>query len=177
MRLLRRRVRSSGAIRLVPVGVLAAAVAVSAAGASPSPGPGPHDAGTCAGSTVTREYTAEAMTFRLHLDLDGCRWWDGSARNLVIWLSRDDGTGPATRYSMTPCEAGSDVTSDPPTCEVTTSVAHPATEQAVTYQGEATWEWEDGPRRVSFDTRCTTAAGRAGCDTAPPQRSDPNTGG
>ena len=163
MRLLRRRVRPSGANPIVCVGVAAAAFVMSSAGASPSPGFVAQ--GVCSGATVTREYTAESMTFRLHLDLAGCRWWDGSPRNLVIWLSRDDGTGPASRYSMTPCEAGSDPNSAPPaSCEVSTSLPHPPEEQAVTYQGEATWEWKDGPRRVSFNTRCTTAAGQAGCD-------------
>lgn len=163
MRLLRRRVRRSSANPIVCVGVAASVFVMSSAGASPSPGFGAQ--GVCSGATVTREYTAESMTFRLHLDLAECRWWDGSPRNLVIWLSRDDNAGPASRYSMTPCEAGSDPNSAPPdSCEVSTSLPHPPEEQAVTYQGEATWEWKDGPRRVSFNTRCTTAAGQAGCD-------------
>jgi hypothetical protein len=44
------------------------------------------------------------------------------------------------------------------------TLPHSAEENAVTYQGEATWEWQDGTRRVSFDTRCTTAQGHARCD-------------
>lgn len=164
MRLLHLGVRSSGANRLVWLGVVAAVFAVSSAGASPS-SPEFVAQGACSGSTVTREYTAESMTFRLHLDLDGCRWWDGSARNLVVWLSRDDGAGPASRYSMTACESGADPDSTgPDSCEVSAALLHPAEEQAVTYRGEATWEWKDGPRRVAFDTRCTTAVGQARCD-------------
>jgi hypothetical protein len=101
------------------------------------------------------------MTYRLHLDLAGCRWWDGSARNLVIFLSRDDGAGPASRYAMTPC------TSDEgPACEVFVTLPHPINETAVGYQGEATWEWKNGPQRESFDTRCTTSAtGAARCES------------
>jgi hypothetical protein len=109
------------------------------------------------------------MTYRLHLDLDGCRWWDGSPRNLVIWLSRDDGSGAADRYSMAPCPSGSDPSAAPTaTCEVSITLPHPGTENAATYQGEATWEWKDGTHRASFDKRCTTTAdGRTACTAAP----------
>ena len=151
-------------LRRVAAGVLGLTLGVPvAAGGSPGR-PGFVAQGACTGSTVTREYTPEAMTFRLQLDLDGCRWWDGSARNLVIWLSRDDGAGPASRYSMSACESGSDPSSRATTCEVFTTLPHPTQEKAVTYQGEATWEWQDGTRRVSFDTRCTTAPNDARCD-------------
>lgn len=166
----RRVARSKGiarskAARVVAVGVLGATVALSAAGADPSPDRAEFVAqGACSGSTVTREYTAEAMTFRLRLDLDGCRWWDGSARNLVIWLSRDDGAGPASRYSMTPCEGGADPATRATVCEVFARLPHPASENAVSYQGEATWEWHDGPRRVAFETRCSTVENQARCD-------------
>src|SRR5688500_4269809 len=102
-----RCVARSKAARVVSVGVLGVTLGLPAADASSAPArPDFVAQGACSGSTVTREYTPEAMTFRLHLDLDGCRWWDGSARNLVIWLSRDDGAGPASRYSMTACEGG-----------------------------------------------------------------------
>ncbi|MGH9010307.1 MAG: hypothetical protein ACRDYF_10735 [Acidimicrobiia bacterium] len=158
-----RRVAPSKAARVVSVGVLGVTLGVPAANASPAR-PGFVAQGACSGSTVTREYTPEAMTFRLHLDLDRCRWWDGSARNLVIWLSRDDGAGPASRYSMAACEAGSDPSSRTTACEVFATLPHPAEEEAVTYQGEATWEWHDGTRRVSFDTHCTTAQNHARCD-------------
>jgi hypothetical protein len=107
------------------------------------------------------------MTYRLRLDLDGCRWWDGSARNLVIWLSRDDGAGAASRYSMAACEAdrGPGAASTT-TCEVFVTLAHAPSEAAVAYQGEATWEWKDGPQRASFDTRCTaTPNGEARCES------------
>ena len=78
-----RLVARSKAARVVSVGVLGVTLGVPAADASPAPErPGFVAQSACSGSTVTREYTAEAMTFRLHLDLDGCRWWDGSARNL-----------------------------------------------------------------------------------------------
>lgn len=151
------------ATRALCTGVLALIGAVPAAGAASAAGPAE---GPCRGATVTRDYTAEAMTYRLRLDLDGCRWWDGSARNLVIWLSRDDGAGAASRYSMAACEAdrspGAAATT---TCEVSVALAHAAGETAVAYQGEATWEWKDGPQRVSFDTRCTTTpGGEARCD-------------
>jgi hypothetical protein len=160
-----RRPSASKTRRLACTGLLAMAVATPGAGASQ---PSSHFDATeaCTGATVTREYTADSMTYRLHLDLDGCRWWDGSARNLVIWLSRDDGTGPASRYSMMPCESGSDPGSArPSTCEVFAALPHPTAEQAVTYQGEATWEWKEGTQRASFDSRCTTAPnGEAACD-------------
>jgi hypothetical protein len=144
-------------------GLLALTGAVPAADAAASRSAG---GGSCSGATVTRQYTAESMTFRLHLDLDGCRWWDGSARNLMIWLSRDDGTGPASRYAMAPCASDSNPDAAPTTvCEVSAALPHTAGEQAVTYQGEATWEWKDGPQRISFDTRCTTGpAGDARCE-------------
>ena len=143
--------------------MLGLTLGVPPADASPAR-PGFVAQSACTGSTVTRDYTPEAMTFRLQLNLDGCRWWDGSARNLVIWLSRDDGAGPASRYSMTVCEAGSDPASRTTACEVFTTLAHPAEEKAVTYQGEATWEWQDGTRRVSFDTHCSSTQSNARCD-------------
>lgn len=158
-----RRGAASKAARLMSAGVLGLTLSAPAAAASAATA-GFEAQGGCTGSTVTRQYTPEAMTFRLHLDLDGCRWWDGSARNLVIWLSRDDGAGPASRYSMIPCESGDDAASRQTMCEVFATLPHPAEEQAVTYQGEATWEWQDGTRRVSFDTRCTTTQGHARCD-------------
>jgi hypothetical protein len=161
MRVLRHRARPSKATHVVCAGLFALTGGVPAAGAAASRS---ADGGSCQGATVTRQYTAESMTYRLHLDLDGCRWWDGSARNLVIWLSRDDGAGPASRYAMDPCAA--DPNAAPTTvCEVSSGLPHPAGEQSVSYQGEATWEWKDGPQRVSFDTRCTTGpAGDARCE-------------
>ena len=67
----------SSLLRRVAVGVVGLTLGLPAAAASPVR-PGFVAQGACIGSTVTREYTPEAMTFRLHLDLDGCRWWDGS---------------------------------------------------------------------------------------------------
>lgn len=164
MRQLLRRAWRSNTNRILWTGALGLAVGVPAAGGSPSSSRF-FTQQACSGATATREYTAEAMTFRLHLDLDGCRWWDGSARNLVIFVSRDDGTGPASRYSMMPCESGSDPNADRTSfCEVFSTLHHPAEEQAVTYQGEATWKWQDGERRVSFETRCTTNQGKSRCD-------------
>jgi hypothetical protein len=138
---------------------------VSAAGASGHAAADADASGSCPGATLTREYTAQAMTWRLRLDLNGCRWWDGSARNPVVWLSRDDGTGPASRYSMTPCESTSDPNSArTTTCEVFAALPHQSAEQAVAYEGEATWDWKGGPRRVAFSTTCTTTpAGEASC--------------
>lgn len=158
-----RRATRSKATPVVSAGVLALMLSVPAAATSPAP-PGFLAQGACSGATVTREYTPEAMTFRLHLDLDGCHWWDGSARNMVIWLSRDDGTGPASRYSMMACESGPDPSSRKTMCEIFATLPHPAEEKAVAYQGEATWEWQHGTRRVSFDTRCTTDQNDARCD-------------
>lgn len=164
MRQLFRRVWRSDSNQILWTCLLGLAVGVPAAGGhSSSPRFSPLQ--VCSGATATREYTPEAMTFRLQLDLDGCRWWDGSARNLVIFVSRDDGNGPASRYSMMPCESGSDPDTDRTTfCEVFSTLHHPAEEHAVTYLGEATWKWQDGERRVSFETRCTTAQGNARCD-------------
>lgn len=163
MRHSRRRSWTLKATHVVCIGVLALMGAVvPAAGAT---GGGPE--GACRGATATRDYTAEWMTYRLRLDLDGCRWWDGSARNLVIWLSRDDGAGAASRYSMAACEAdrGPGAASTT-TCEVSVTLAHARNETAVAYQGEATWEWKDGPQRASFTTRCTaTPGGEARCES------------
>jgi hypothetical protein len=164
MRFLLHRVARSKAARVGSVGVLGVTLGVTAAADASPAGPGFVALSACSGSTVTRQYTPEAMTFRLHLDLDGCAWWDGSARNLVIWLSRDDGAGPASRYSMTACEGGSDPSSRTTACEVFATLPHPSEEKAVTYQGEATWQWQDGTRRVSFETHCTTAQNHARCD-------------
>jgi hypothetical protein len=158
-----RRVRRSNANRIALTGLLGIGVGVPAAGGSPS-STGNTAQQPCAGATARREYTADAMTFRLRLDLDGCRWWDGSPRNLVIYVSRDDDTGPASRYSMIPCDAGTDPNARTTFCEVFTTVHHPAEEKAATYQGEATWQWQDGERRVSFETRCSTTKGQARCD-------------
>ena len=163
MSCLLRRVAPSKTARIVSVGVLGLSLGLPTAAAS-APSPTFAAEGACAGSTVTRDYTADAMTFRLRLDLDGCRWWNGSARNLVIWLSRDDGTGPASRYQMMPCEAGSDADARTGSCEIFATLAHPVEEKAVSYQGEATWEWKDGTRRVSFDTHCSTVQRTARCD-------------
>lgn len=164
MRVLLRRAWQSNTSRSLWTGVLGLAVAVPAAGGSPSSSAiVPQQA--CPGATATREYTADVMTFRLRLDLDGCRWWDGTARNLVIFLSRDDGSGPASRYSMIPCESSSEPNADRTTaCEVFSTVHHPTEETAATYQGEATWKWRDGERRIAFETRCTTTQGQSRCD-------------
>ncbi|HET9771659.1 MAG TPA: hypothetical protein VFS16_12285 [Acidimicrobiia bacterium] len=161
-----RRSLASKATHLVCTGLLALTSAAPAAGAAAGVAAGGRDRGACRGATVTRDYTAESMTYRLRLDLDGCGWWDGSARNLVIWLSRDDGAGAASRYSMAACEAdrspGAAATT---TCEVFVTLAHAVHETAVSYQGEATWEWKDGPQRASFDTRCSSApGGEARCE-------------
>lgn len=159
MRDLRHRAWPSRARHIACIGLLALMGGVPAAAAAGDARPAAKS-DVCKGETVTRDYTAEAMTFRLQLDLAGCRWWDGSARNLVIWLSRDDGAGPASRYAMTPCTSEQGTT-----CEVSVSLPHPLSETAASYQGEATWEWRDGPQRVAFDTRCTTTPGaEARCD-------------
>ena len=153
-----RRARPSKTTAIIASGVLAYGLGIPPAAAD-------RPAGRCSGASVSRDYTAATMTFRLHLDLAGCRWWDGSARDLVMWLGRDDGAGPANRWSMAACDSGSDPNAArPASCEVLTSLDHANPEQAVSYQGEATWKWRDGPRRVAFETRCTTSAGgRAVC--------------
>jgi hypothetical protein len=158
-----RRAARSRATRTASALILGVTLGVPAASAAPAP-PRFQAEGTCAGSTVTREYTPEAMTLRLHLDLDGCHWWDGSARNLMIWLTRDDGNGPASRYQNMACESGSDADSRTSTCEIFASLAHPLEEKSVSYLGEATWKWKDGTRRVSFDTHCSTVASESRCD-------------
>lgn len=164
MRPLPRRAWRPRATLMAWTGVLATTMGLGPAGASPTSA---HLAiqGACPGGTVTRQYTAESMTFRLHVDLGGCPWWDGSPRSLVIWVSRDDGTGPADRYTMTSCPPESEPGSAPTTaCDVSAALPHQTEEKAVTYQGEAAWEWKDGTRRVSFDTHCTTTRqGHASC--------------
>jgi hypothetical protein len=161
LRHLPRRAGTSKLARGVSTGFLALGFGVPGAGASSAPR---ADGGACSGATLTREYTAQAMTYRLRLDLDGCRWWDGSARKLVVFLFRDGGTGAASRYSMMACESGSDPGGARTTvCEAYATLPHDSTEQDVTYQGEAAWEWKDGSRRASFSTTCTTRDGTAGC--------------
>jgi hypothetical protein len=65
---------------------------------------------------------------------------------------------------MMACESGSDPDSRTTTCEIFATLAHPVQENGVTYQGEATWEWKDGTRRVAFDTHCSTVQRDARCD-------------
>lgn len=164
MRELLCRVWRSKVNRVVSTGLLGVAVGVPAAGGSPSTAEFVAQQ-ACQGATATREYTADAMTLRLRLDLGGCGWWDGSARNLMIFVGRDDGSAIASRYSTMACESGSEPNAPRTTvCEVFTTVHHPTEESAVNYQGEATWKWHDGERRVSFETRCTTSQSQSRCD-------------
>jgi hypothetical protein len=158
------------ATSLVCTGLLALTSAVPAAGAAASDAR--REAG-CRGATVTRDYTAESMTYRLRLDLDGCGWWDGSARNLVIWLSRDDGAGAASRYSMAACEAdrnpGAAATT---TCEVFVTLGH-AAERAVPPPPEAkpaaTTGATDphGRKARGFVPRCVVSEGTGSGRTDP----------
>lgn len=121
------------------------------------------------GWTVSRAYGPESMTYRLHLELQGCGWWDGSARDLVVGLARNDGSHPpATRRSPVACASDRPRQGRPPTaCDASATIDHPEGETDVEYHGEATWKWEDGRHRVSFDTACTTNSETVTCSDDP----------
>ena len=137
------------------LGLMLAVVPGAAWAAKPSPAVG--GSGDC-GWRVTRDYGPGSLTYRLHLDLTGCRWWDGSDRSLHVSLRRSDNHGAATvaRSAPAPCTARA------ATCEASATIAHPEGETAH-YAGQATWTWEDGPRRVSFDTSCMTTSETVSC--------------
>ena len=137
-------------------------VAWSAPKTSPPTG-GSRDCGW----TVTRGYLAETMSYRLHLELAGCRWWDGSPRQLVVDLVRDDGSGtPVRRTTSVACasQSGGTGRASTTTCEAVATVDHPENETDVEYHGTASWKWNDGPHRVAFDSSCTTTSETIACD-------------
>lgn len=140
----------------VVVGLMLAAVPGAAWGAKPSPAVG--GSSDC-GWRVTRDYGPGSLTYRLHLDLAGCRWWDGSDRSLHVNLRRSDDHGAASvaRSSPAPC------TGRAATCDASATIAHPEGETAARYAGQATWMWNDGQRQVSFATSCTTTSETVSC--------------
>jgi hypothetical protein len=135
--------------------MLVAAVLTSAAvGLAPTAWAAPKSSPPTGGSadcgwTATKDYLPESMSFRLHLNLAGCSWWDGSARDLLVELVRDDGSGqPERRSSQVACSS--------PSCESVATVDHPENETDVEYRGTASWKWNDGRHRVVFAASCTT---------------------
>lgn len=157
------RRRYAPAAATVVVGLVLAAVPGAAWGAKPSPAVG--GSSDC-GWRVTRDYGPGSLTYHLHLDLAGCRWWDGSDRSLHVSLRRSDNHGAATvaRSAPAPC------TGRAAACDASATIAHPEGETA-RYAGQATWTWEDGQRQVSFATSCTTTSETVSCtDEARPTR-------
>jgi hypothetical protein len=133
--------------------------------ASPKMSPPSGGSKDC-GWTVTREYLAETMSYRLHLELAGCGWWDGSPRELVVDLVRNQRSGkPERQTSPVACSSQSGETGPPsPTsCEAVATVDHPENETDVEYRGTATWKWNDGRHRVAFDSSCTTTSETIAC--------------
>jgi hypothetical protein len=154
---------------LVHLFVLAAiAVPIPTAWAAPKMSPPSGGSQDC-GWTVTRDYLAETMSYRLHLELGGCGWWDGSPRELVVDLLRDDGSGQSERRSApVACSSRSGGTGPRSTtsCEAVATVDHPENETDVEYRGTATWKWNDGRRRVAFHSSCTTTSETIACSDA-----------
>jgi hypothetical protein len=117
------------------------------------------------GWRVTREYGPEELTYRLHLSLGGCPWWDGSTRSVKITVTRAGQDGARTARSspgacaMAPAERQRSGNAQ---CDATAAIPHPEGETAH-YRGEAAWKWNDGPHRVTFDTTCTTTSESVSC--------------
>lgn len=130
----------------------------------------------CAEPVVSREYTTEAMIYRLTIDLHGCDWWDGSPLSLVAVLSRDDGEAEDFTFSPVACtgELGEDEPDgvfDVVGCEAVATLEHPAVEVAH-YAGAVSYVWQDGDHHENFNTTCVSNAGEAVCrdDYAPEVR-------
>jgi hypothetical protein len=153
----------SGLVHLfVPAALVALGPMAWAAPKTSPPSGGSRDCGW----TVTRDYLAETMSYRLHLELGGCGWWDGSPRELVVDLVRDDGSGkPERRASPVACSSRSGGTQPPSatSCEAVATLDHPENETDVEYRGTATWKWNDGRHRVAFDSSCTTTSETIAC--------------
>ena len=140
-------------------GVLAIAVALGVvpgagwAAASSTPVGGTE---TC-GWRVTRDYGPESLTYRLHLEVGGCAWWDGSDRSLEVIVTRGKGSG-AQRARSVPVQCIRGAAS----CDASATLDHPEGETA-RYTGQATWQWNDGRHRVAFATSCTTTSENVSC--------------
>jgi hypothetical protein len=145
-------------VRAAVVGVILAFVPVAALAAKPSPAVGGSP--RC-GWRVSRDYGPGALTYRLHLELRDCRWSDGSDRAMQVSVTRTGDQGPETaRSSPVPCRSRQ-------ACDASATISHPEGETAH-YAGQATWKWNDGPHRVSFDATCSTTSETVTCtDDAP----------
>jgi hypothetical protein len=164
--------------RLAAAGILAmiALPGSPALALDEAPRKGSPQPGVCAEPVVSREYTTEAMVYRLTVDLHGCDWWDGSPLTLVAFMTRDDGQSEEFAFAPQACSAelgedDSDGRFDKVGCEVSVSVEHPAVEVAH-YAGAVSHVWQDGPQSASFDTTCVSSAAGAACrdDCAPAAR-------
>jgi hypothetical protein len=111
---------------------------------------------TC-GWRVSRDYGPQSLTYRLHLDVGGCAWWDGSERSLQVTVTRGRGHD-AQRARSVPvrCIRGA------AGCDASATLDHPEGETAH-YAGQATWQWNDGRHRVAFATSCTTTSENVSC--------------
>jgi len=141
-------------------------LAMATRGASAAKSSPPVGGSKDCGWRVTRTYGPEALTYRLHLTLGGCSWWDGSARSLKVAITRaDDAGGRTARSSPAACAtpAGQSDGAKKAHCDASATLDHPEGETAH-YSGEATWEWNDGLHRVAFDTTCTTTSESVSCD-------------
>jgi hypothetical protein len=116
---------------------------------------------------VNRDYGPESLTYRIHLDLGGCAWWDGSDRSVKVTVKRIDEHGSRTaRSSPAPCFRTKQLGSGRAGCDASATIPHPEGETA-RYVGDATWQWNDGPHRVGFDTNCTTTSESVSCADEP----------
>ena len=111
---------------------------------------------TC-GWRVSREYGPGSLTYRLHLDVGGCAWWDGSDRSLLVSITRGQGHD-AQRARSVPVQC----TRGAASCDASAALDHPEGETA-RYAGQATWQWNDGRHRVAFATSCTTTSENVSC--------------
>lgn len=139
-------------------GILVTLMPAMAWAAKPSPPVGGTD--QC-GWRVTRDYSPQALTYRLHLALAGCTWWDGSARSLKVSVTRAEPHAQRTANSA-PVGCAGPKGSPPAACDASATIEHPEGETA-RYRGEASWEWNDGRHRVAFDTTCSTTSETMSC--------------
>jgi hypothetical protein len=158
--------------------LFAASLAVSALGVPVASAATDHlvAGATCAEPTPARDYDAQALTYRLAMDVSGCDWWDGSPIQLVADVGRLDGTREEGATSFVLCgglalgersEADAPTAAGAPavgraTCEVAVGLDHPPVE-AARYHGKISYPWEGATRTVTFEAVCVSAGPLADC--------------
>ena len=163
-----RRRRQQG-LGVLVVGIALVLISGRAWAAKQSPAIGGSD--DC-GWRVTRDYGPDSLTYRLHLDLGGCAWWNGADRRLEVTVRRTDNDGTTmARSAPSPCQrSGQSQTPRAAGCDASVTIDHPEGETA-RYAGQAAWIWNDGRREVAFAATCTTTSETVSCtDEARPTR-------